>query len=91
MAYAGLPYIGQSHTSMYGSQGVGMEFKGKMKDVKMRVNEKKRKIYFSFRVVDNDSYNISMEITYNAGCSVSIISQKKTSISYSGSIAKYEE
>jgi len=91
MAYAGLPYIGQSHTSMYGNQGVGMEFKGQMKDVKIRLNEKKRKIYFSFRLTQDDTYNVSMEISYNGGCSVTIISQKKTSISYSGVISKYED
>jgi len=90
MAYAGLPYIGQSHTSMIGNQGVGMEFKGKMKNVKIKVNEKKRKVFFSFSVTQDDVYNVSMEISYNGGCSVTIFSQKKTSISYSGMISKYE-
>ncbi len=90
MAYAGLPYIGQSYTSMYGSQHVGMDFKGKMEDVKFKVNEKKRKIYFSFKVTDNDVYMVTMEITYNGGCSVTIISQRKSSISYSGKVSVYE-
>jgi len=90
MAYAGLPYVGQSHVSTYGTQNVGMDFKGKMRDVKFRVNEKKRKIYFSFRVTQNDSYNVSMEIGYDGGCSVSIISQRKTSISYNGLVSEYE-
>ena len=91
MAYAGLPYIGESHTTMYGTQNVGMNFEGKMKNVKMKVNEKKRKLYFSFSVSKDDVYDVSMEISYNGGCSVTIISQKKSSISYNGSIAEYEE
>jgi len=90
MAYAGLPYVGQSHVSTYGTQNVGMNFKGKMRDVRIRVNEKKRKIYFSFRVTQGDSFNVAMEIGYDAGCSVSIISQRKSSISYSGVVSKYE-
>ena len=90
MAYAGLPYIGQSHTSMYGDTNVGMNFKGRMKDVKLKVNEKKRRIYFSFNVIKDDSFRVSMEISYDGGCSVTIISQRKTSISYSGTVSAYE-
>jgi len=90
MAYGGLPYIGHSYTSMYGNQHVGMNFKGKMEDVSYKVNEKKRKVYFSFKVTDDDVYIVSMEITYNGGCSVTIISQRKSSISYSGKVSVYE-
>ncbi len=91
MVFASLPYIGHAYTSMYGNQHVGMNFKGKMDDIKYKVNEKKRKVYFSFKVTDDDSYNVSMEITYNGGCSVTIISQRKSSISYSGKVSVYED
>jgi hypothetical protein len=91
MVYASLPYVGQSHVSTYGTQNVGMDFKGRMHDVKVKVVEKKRKIYFSFRVTQADAYNVSMEILYDGGCSVSIISQRKSSISYSGVVTEYKE
>lgn len=84
---ADLPFFGRSYTSHY-SGNAGMKFKGEIENEKIEFNEKKRKVFYSFREKDRDFFDVTMEITYNGGCSVSINSNGKNSISYSGKIEK---
>ncbi len=82
---ADLPFFGRSYTSHYDGN-VGMVFNGKVENEKLEFNEKKRKILYAFRIRDKDYYDVTMAITYNGGCSVTINSQGKNSISYSGKV-----
>ena len=84
---ADLPFFGRSYTSHY-SGTTGMEFKGEIENEKIEFNEKKRKVFYSFRVKDRDVFDVTMNITYDGGCSVTINSNGKNSISYSGKIEK---
>jgi len=86
---ADLPFFGRSFTSHY-SGSAGMEFKGKVENEKIEFNEKKQKILYSFRIKDKDVFDVTMDISYNGGCSVTINSHGKNSISYGGKIKKIE-
>jgi hypothetical protein len=86
---ADLPFFGRSYTSHY-SSNAGMEFKGKIENEKIEINEKKKKILYSFRVSDKDTFDVVLDITYGGGCSVTINSNGKNAISYGGKIEKIE-
>jgi hypothetical protein len=86
---ADLPFFGRSYTSHY-SGNAGMEFKGKVENEKVEINEKKQKIFYTFRIKDKDVYDVTMDISYSGGCSVTINSTGKNSISYGGKIEKIE-
>jgi len=86
---ADLPFFGRSYTSHY-SGNAGMEFKGKIENEKIEIIEKKQKIFYTFRIKDKDVYDVTMDISYSGGCSVTINSHGKNSISYGGKIKKIE-
>ena len=86
-AEADLPFFGRSYTSHY-SSNTGIEFKGKIENENIEFNEKKQKIYYSFTINDKDVFNVTMDVSSNGGCSVTINSNGKNSISYGGKISK---
>ena len=90
-AWVDLPFFGRSYTSHYDAN-YSMDFEGKIEDEKLEISEDKLNINYSFVVnANNDSYNIFMEIAYSGDCSVTINSQGKATISYSGKIEKIEK
>lgn len=89
-AEADLPFFGRSYTNHY-SGSTGMDFKGKIENEKVKFNEKKQKVIYTFRVKDSDVYDVTMDITFDGGCSLTINSHGKNSISYGGKIKKIED
>ncbi len=87
---ADLPYFGRAYTSSYGGDS-GLKFEGKIKDEDIEYLDKKFMLRYSFKVNgENDSYNVSMEISYDGNASVNVISQNRNAISYHGIIEKKE-
>lgn len=88
-----LPFFGRAYRLPYG-EGGGIEFDAPMQEVKFDITEKKknRKITFSFKVPGKDDfYQISIESMGGYNCSINLISNNRTQISYSGTISSLEE
>lgn len=83
-----LPYFGRAYTLPYG-EGGGIEFDGLIKKREVKIIEKKRKssILYQFHVAgQNDVYRITIQSFPGGTCSVSINSNNRRNISYSGKI-----
>ena len=75
-------------------EGGGIEFDNAMQDTKLEVREKRKNksVVFSFRVPGkDDTYQISIETMGGGNCSVNLISNNRTQISYSGTLAPLEK
>jgi hypothetical protein len=83
---ADLPFFGRGYTAHYGNES-GMKFKGTIENKKVDVNEKKRRIRYSFTVRDKDNYQVTLEIHYGGSSSLNISSNNKSSISYDGDVS----
>lgn len=86
-----LPFFGRAFNVAYGGDG-GIKFEGTPEDIKI---EKKKKSYTVKATVKgkDDSYNLMFSIFFDGGATLSIISNNKASISYTGEIraSKTEE
>lgn len=83
-----LPYFGRAYTLPYG-EGGGIEFDNTIKALQVKNIEKKRKssVLYQFNVAgQNDVYRITVEAFPGGSCSVSINSNNRRNISYSGKI-----
>lgn len=87
---ADLPFFGRGYTSHHGNDS-GMKFKGTIENKKVDVNEKKRRIRYSFTVRDKDSYQVTLEIHYGGSSSLNINSNNKSNISYDGDVSNEAE
>lgn len=88
-----LPYFGRAYTLPYG-EGGGIEFDGTIKERNVKTIEKKRKssVLYQFNVAgQNDIYRITIEAFPGGTCSVSINSNNRRHISYSGKIENLPE
>lgn len=88
-----LPFFGRAYSLPYGENG-GIEFDNKIKDEKIKIIEKKRKksILYTFTVVGkNDQYQFTIEAIGGNGCSISLNSNNRAQISYSGTISPLEK
>ena len=88
-----LPFFGRAYRLPYG-EGGGIEFDNAMQDTKLEVREKRKNksVVFSFRVPGkDDTYQISIETMGGGNCSVNLISNNRTQISYSGTLAPLEK
>lgn len=86
-----LPFFGRAYQIDYGSNEGGIKFEGEMLEKKFETNEKKKKYTYSFTVKDRDTYQIHMEIEFEGGAYVNVISNNRSFISYSGRISELEE
>lgn len=88
-----LPFFGRAYSLPYGDSG-GIEFDNKIKEEKIKIIEKKRKksIIYTFTVIGkNDQYQFTIEAVGGNHCSVSLNSNNRTQISYSGTIGPLEK
>ena len=88
VAEGNLPFFGRAYSLPYG-EGGGIEFDAPMKNpqVKMLKKKKKQSVMFSFSVPGKgDTYQITIEMMGGDGCSVFLVSNNRTQISYSGKI-----
>lgn len=86
MAEAGLPFFGRAYNIRYGGRG-GIRFSSNIVNLDISKNPDKMRIRYSFEVKDDDYYKVSMDIGYDGGASVSIISNKRSHIRYQGNLA----
>ncbi len=83
-----LPFFGRAYSLPYG-EGGGIEFDAPMKNPQVKTEKKKKKqsVTFSFSVPGKgDTYQITIETMGGDGCSVFLVSNNRTQISYSGKI-----
>lgn len=86
LAKGRLPFFGRAYSLPYG-EGGGIEFDGPVRDRKMQIKQKRKThfILYAFTVSGkNDIYEISLNIGPEGECTVNLISNNRTQISYSG-------
>ncbi len=82
-----LPFFGRAYRVDYGGDG-GIKFSGKMEELDCSINLKKHRISYSFKVKDDDFFQISLDISYDGDASLNVISQNRNTIRYLGDIAE---
>lgn len=93
IAQGRLPFFGRAYSLPYGEDG-GIEFDNRIKDEKIKFVEKKKKksIIYTFTVASrNDQYQFTIEAAGSDACTVSMNSNNRTHISYSGTISPIEK
>lgn len=88
-----LPYFGRAYTLPYG-EGGGIEFDNAIQKLQVKTIEKKRKssVLYQFNASgQNDVYRVTIEAFPGGTCSVSINSNNRRTISYSGRIENLPE
>ncbi len=89
-AVGDLPFFGRAFSVDYGGSG-GIDFSGQMQELEYSPDKEKMRISYSFKVKDDDYYQILFDISYNGDASLSVISQNRSAISYHGYISLPEE
>ncbi len=87
-----MPFFGRGYSVPYGGNG-GIKYdKTPVEDEKIEFNEKKMRISYRFEAKGKtDTYQIVMDIASNGNATLSITSNNRSHISYSGEISKNEE
>jgi len=88
-ATADMPYFGRAYSDGYSSSDGGIKFNGPMESYKVKKNENKHRVTIKFKVKGiDDTYNCTLSASNMANASLSISSNKKSTISYFGKIQK---
>ncbi|TAJ14405.1 DUF4251 domain-containing protein [Marinilabiliaceae bacterium JC017] len=82
-----LPFFGRAYRVDYGGDA-GINFEGKVEELKSVKNDKKQRVTYSFKVKDKDVYNITMEVGYDGSGSLSVTSNDRSFISYHGKVSE---
>lgn len=86
-----MPYFGRAYQVTPGERG-GFYTESEIEDMKLEVNEKKRKVKMDFVLRNkNDLYTCSLEVFGSGSATLSIISNNRNSISYNGSVSEWIE
>jgi hypothetical protein len=85
-----LPFFGRAFSVDYGGNG-GIKFSGKMDEQEYSVNEEKQNISYSFKVKDDDYFQLRLDVYYNGDASLNVISHNRSAIRYQGDISRIEE
>lgn len=85
-----MPYFGRAYAGVAYGGGGGLSFKGPIKDYSIVKNKKNFTI--KAKVRDNsDSYQITLTVFFDGGASLTINSNNRDSINYSGDIKEFEK
>lgn len=82
------PFFGRAYSAPIGNEG-GIEFDSPMEKINLVLKNKKKNkhLLYSFRVRgNNDTYDIFLDVSAGGSCTVSIRSNRKSQISYSGEV-----
>ena len=83
-----LPYFGRAYQADYGGGG-GIEFNGSTEDLTSKKDTDKLSITVAFSITDSrDKYNVNLAIGSNGSGSLTIVSQKRQTISYYGHVSE---
>lgn len=91
---ADMPFFGRGYSGIgYGGSDSGIKYeKTSIENEKVEINEKKKKVIYSFEAKSkNDTFRITMDISYSGSTSVSVISNNRSSISYNGTTSIIEK
>ncbi len=81
-----LPYFGRAYSPSYGGDG-GIEFEAPPENLQISLNEKKRMVNVQFEIKGEiDQYELFLSVGYAGFASLSINSQNRQPISYSGQL-----
>jgi len=87
---ADLPFFGRAYSVEYGKDG-GINFEGEILERKLTRNDEKMKLTYTFKVKDNESFTVIMDIFSRKSASAIIRCESKSHISYSGKIVDLEK
>ena len=91
-AVADMPYFGRAYSGGYSSSDGGIKFDGHMESFDVSNNDKKRRVTIKFKVKGtDDTYNCTLTVSGFNSASLSVISNKRQSISYTGAISALDE
>lgn len=82
-----MPFFGRAYSGVAYGSGGGLDFKGLVKDYSVEKGSKKYIIKADVRD-QSDSYSIFLTVFFEGGASLTINSNNRASINYSGSIEK---
>ncbi len=89
---ADMPYFGRAYSGGYSSTDGGIKFDGPMETYDVEKNDKKRRLTIKFKVKGtDDTYSCTLTISSMESASLSVTSNKKQGISYSGFIREQSE
>lgn len=91
-ATADMPYFGRAFSGGYSSGDGGVKFDGPMELYDVQKNDKKRRIIVKFKVKGSgDTYTCTLNISSLENATLSVLSNKKQVINYSGTIQAIAE
>ena len=91
-ATADMPYFGRAFSGGYSSSDGGIKFDGPMEAYDVQNNEKKRKLIIKFEVKgSDDTYKCTLSISSLSSASLSVTSNKRQVISYTGTVKELSE
>jgi len=86
-AAAEIPYFGRSFSGGYSSSDGGIRFDNEFDSYEVDKNDKKRRVMIRFSIKgEDDSYRCTLSIASLESATLSVISNKKQTISYTGRI-----
>ena len=87
------PFFGTGYAgSGYGSGSGGIEFKNELEDYVVTFNDKKQTASIKFKVKgENDNYNITVKVFAGGNTSITINSNNRSVMDYSGDIKALEK
>jgi hypothetical protein len=91
-AHADMPYFGRAYSGGYSTSDGGVKFDGPMENYEETKNDKKRRVTIKFKVKGiDDTFSCTLNISGINSASLSVISNKRQSISYTGAISELQE
>ena len=91
-ATADMPYFGRAYRAGYSTSDVGVKFDGPMLSYAVNQNDKKHRITINFNVkVPDDTYRCTLTVSSMNSASLSVISDRRQIIRYTGVISELTE
>lgn len=91
-AAADMPFFGRAYSGGYSSSDGGIKFDGHMESYDVSKNDKKRRVIIKFKVKGvDDTFTCTLTVSGINSASLSVISNKRQSISYTGAISDLPE
>jgi hypothetical protein len=91
-ATAEMPYFGRAFSGGYSSSDGGIRFDGPMETYDVQKNDKKHRLIIKFTVKGSgDTYTCTLTVLGKESASLNVISNKRQSINYTGTIEELRE
>lgn len=86
-AAADMPYFGRAFSAGYSNTDGGIKFDGEMESYEVEKNDKKRRLTVKFKVIgEGDNFSCTLTISSMESTTLTVISNKRESISYFGAL-----